>query len=161
MKRQNKALALAAALVISLANLAALAQQPLDRTKTPPPGPTPVLRVPTWTRTQLANGATLIVSDEGPGIAPADQQRIIERFERADAKQGGTGRGSDRARLSRRRIGRRLRVTSSVGNTAVPPGILRRRTQGPEVLDSPYHDRGCSDCACRWLPILSTRNQVR
>ena len=64
MKQQNKALAVAAAVVISLANLAAFAQQqPLDRTKVPPPGATPVLRVPTWTRTQLANGATLIVSE--------------------------------------------------------------------------------------------------
>src|ERR671911_220637 len=62
MKRQ-KTLALAAAVIISLANIAALAQQPLDRTKVPPPGPTPVLRVPTWTKTQLANGATLIVSE--------------------------------------------------------------------------------------------------
>ena len=63
MRRQNKALALAAALVISLANVAALAQEPLDRTKIPPPGPTPVLHVPTWTKTQLANGATLLVSE--------------------------------------------------------------------------------------------------
>src|SRR5215510_7035989 len=63
MKQQRKALALAAALVISVANIAALAQQPLDRTKIPPPGSTPVLHVPTWTRTQLANGATLIVSE--------------------------------------------------------------------------------------------------
>ena len=63
MKTQRKALALAAALVISLANIAALAQQTLDRTVVPPPGPTPVLRVPTWTKTQLANGATLIVSE--------------------------------------------------------------------------------------------------
>ena len=63
MKTQKKALALAAALVISLANIAALAQQTLDRTAVPPPGPTPVLHVPTWTKTQLANGATLIVSE--------------------------------------------------------------------------------------------------
>ena len=63
MKTQRKALALAAALVISFANIAALAQQTLDRTVVPPPGPTPVLRVPTWTKTQLANGATLIVSE--------------------------------------------------------------------------------------------------
>ena len=62
MRRQRKALALAAAIVISVANLAALGQQ-LDRTKVPPPGPTPVLHVPTWTKTQLANGATLIVSE--------------------------------------------------------------------------------------------------
>ena len=63
MKSQRKVLALAAAIVISIANIAALAQQPLDRTKAPTPGTTPVLRVPTWTKTQLANGATLIVSE--------------------------------------------------------------------------------------------------
>jgi zinc protease len=63
MRQQRKALALAAALILSLANIAAVAQQPLDRTKVPLPGPTPILRVPTWTKTQLANGATLIVSE--------------------------------------------------------------------------------------------------
>src|SRR5215813_235003 len=63
MRQQRKTLALAAALVISIANVAAIAQQALDRTVVPPPGPTPVLRVPTWTKTQLANGATLIVSE--------------------------------------------------------------------------------------------------
>src|ERR1044072_3748830 len=62
MKQQP--LALAAALVLCIANIAAIAQQQtLDRAKVPPPGPTPVLRVPTWTKTQLANGATLIVSE--------------------------------------------------------------------------------------------------
>lgn len=61
---KQKPLALAAALVLCIANIAAVAQkQTLDRTKVPPPGPTPVLRVPTWTKTQLANGATLIVSE--------------------------------------------------------------------------------------------------
>jgi len=59
---KQKPLALAAALVLCIANIAAMAQT-LDRTKVPPPGPTPVLRVPTWTKTQLANGATLIVSE--------------------------------------------------------------------------------------------------
>src|ERR1041384_8708291 len=63
MNSQRKVLALAATIVISVANIAALAQQPLDRTKMPTPGNTPVLRVPTWTKTQLANGATLIVSE--------------------------------------------------------------------------------------------------
>ena len=63
MKQQKKLLALTAALIISLANIAAVAQQTLDRTKIPSAGPTPVLRVPTWTKTQLANGATLIVSE--------------------------------------------------------------------------------------------------
>src|SRR5687768_16480475 len=63
MKPQRRALAFAAALIISLANIAAVAQQTLDRTKVPTPGPTPVLRVPTWTKSQLANGSTLIVSE--------------------------------------------------------------------------------------------------
>lgn len=63
MRPQQRVLAFLAALVISLANMIVLAQQSLDRTKVPPPGPTPVLRVPAWTRTQLANGATLIVSE--------------------------------------------------------------------------------------------------
>ncbi|HEY0765311.1 MAG TPA: pitrilysin family protein [Pyrinomonadaceae bacterium] len=62
MRQQRKAIALAAALIISIANVAAIAQT-LDRTKVPPPGATPVLRVPTWTKTQLANGSTLIVSE--------------------------------------------------------------------------------------------------
>ena len=56
-------LALFAVLVIALANVASLAQQTLDRTKVPPAGPTPVLHVPAWTTTQLADGATLIVSE--------------------------------------------------------------------------------------------------
>src|SRR5215211_6414659 len=63
MNSQRKVLALAAAIVISVANIAALAQQPLDRTKVQTPGTTPVLRLPTWTKTQLYNGATLIVSE--------------------------------------------------------------------------------------------------
>ena len=63
MNLQRKFFALAAAIVISVANIAALAQQPLDRTKAPTPGTIPALRVPTWTKTQLANGATLIVSE--------------------------------------------------------------------------------------------------
>src|SRR5215216_1469698 len=64
MNSQRKVCAFMAAIVISIANLAALAQQqPLDRTKVPTAGATPVLRVPTWTKTQLTNGATLIVSE--------------------------------------------------------------------------------------------------
>lgn len=63
MRTEKKALALMAALVIGFANIAALAQQTLDRTKVPTPGATPVLRVPTWTKAKLSNGATLIVSE--------------------------------------------------------------------------------------------------
>jgi len=63
MKRHNPILALFAVAVISLASVGSLAQQTLDRTKIPPPGPSPVLHVPAWTKEQLSNGATLIVSE--------------------------------------------------------------------------------------------------
>src|SRR5690242_5117551 len=63
MRKQNRLLAISAALIIALANVASMAQQTLDRTKIPAAGPTPVLHVPAWTKTQLANGATLIVSE--------------------------------------------------------------------------------------------------
>ena len=63
--RQHKQLAsFLFAIMLSVASFgAAQAQQPLDRTKVPPAGKTPELRVPTWTKTVLANGATLIVSE--------------------------------------------------------------------------------------------------
>lgn len=61
--RQPKQLAkFILALVIAMVS-AVQAQQPLDRTKVPPPGKTPELRVPVWTKTMLANGATLIISE--------------------------------------------------------------------------------------------------
>ena len=47
-----------------LACAAALAQGPLDRSKPPTPGALPMLRVPAWTRSTLANGAELIVSEK-------------------------------------------------------------------------------------------------
>ena len=40
------------------------AQQTLDRTKVPAPGPPPSLRVPAWTKSSLANGADLIISEK-------------------------------------------------------------------------------------------------
>ena len=38
--------------------------QTLDRSKQPPIGKIPELRVPTWTRAKLSNGAELIVSEK-------------------------------------------------------------------------------------------------
>src|SRR4051794_25355026 len=40
------------------------AQQPLDRSKIPPPGPAPQLRVPAWTKSALPNGAEFIVAEK-------------------------------------------------------------------------------------------------
>ena len=49
-------------LVVSLVSV--FAQEPLDRTKIPLSGKPPVLRVPAWTRSKLANGAEMIVSEK-------------------------------------------------------------------------------------------------
>ena len=63
MKLQRRLAAILAAAVITFSSFASLAQEPLDRTKVPTPGKSPVLAVPSWTKTQLNNGATLIVSE--------------------------------------------------------------------------------------------------
>jgi zinc protease len=52
------------ALTLFFTGIAALALQNFDRSRIPPPGKAPVLRVPVWTRATLANGAELIVSEK-------------------------------------------------------------------------------------------------
>jgi len=56
-----RAIVLTIALTAGLAPAAAA--QSFDRTKIPPPGKPPELRVPSWTTAKLANGAELIVSE--------------------------------------------------------------------------------------------------
>ncbi len=63
LRTAHAAVAVALAWIICVSGVASLAQQPLDRTKVPTPGANPTLTVPAWTKTQLANGATLIVSE--------------------------------------------------------------------------------------------------
>ena len=50
--------------LIPLPSALSEAQVALDRSKQPPVGKTPELRVPTWTRSKLSNGAQLIVSEK-------------------------------------------------------------------------------------------------
>jgi predicted Zn-dependent peptidase len=54
---------IATAVALALLAPTAGAQQALDRTRIPAPGKPPELRVPTWTKTTLANGAELVVSE--------------------------------------------------------------------------------------------------
>ena len=67
------------------------------------------------------NGRVRIsVSDKGPGIAPADQARVFEKFFRADPQlvraPGGTGLGLYISRELATRMGGRLDVTSEPGS---------------------------------------------
>jgi zinc protease len=55
---------IAFAVLLLLLSAAPSAQQALDRKTIPPPGKTPELRVPAWTKSTLANGAELIVSEK-------------------------------------------------------------------------------------------------
>ncbi|MGH2559631.1 MAG: sensor histidine kinase [Thermomicrobiales bacterium] len=65
----------------------------LSNVRTHTPGATPVH----VTARREADRFALVVADEGPGIAPEDQERVFERFWRADPSRvrrtGGTGLG--------------------------------------------------------------------
>jgi signal transduction histidine kinase len=56
--------------------------------------------------------ATVEVTDEGPGVAPEDRERIFERFERGSAQsgEGGFGLGLAIGRELARRMGGELRL---------------------------------------------------
>ncbi len=58
------------------------------------------------------------VADQGPGIAPADQQRIFERFERVGVDPDGTGLGLAIARRLARSMGGDITLDSIPGQGA-------------------------------------------
>src|SRR5262245_16284742 len=66
LKRYSKRTPLLSSLVAAafLVWLPLPAQEAFDRSKIPAPGKTPVLHVPSWTKSKLANGADLIVSEK-------------------------------------------------------------------------------------------------
>jgi len=55
------------------------------------------------------------VTDQGPGIDPADQQRIFERFERVKGGEGGTGLGLAIARRLAHSMGGDVLLDSKPG----------------------------------------------
>ena len=67
---------------------------------------------------RTAGTASVAVSDQGPGIAPGDQQRIFERFERAHSKEGGTGLGLAISRRLARSMGGDVSLDSAPGEGA-------------------------------------------
>ena len=58
------------------------------------------------------------VTDNGPGIDPADQQRIFERFQRARATRDGAGLGLAIARRLARSMGGDILLESTPGQGA-------------------------------------------
>jgi signal transduction histidine kinase len=69
----------------------------------------------------------LAVADDGPGIAPADHERVFERFYRADAAAGtGTGLGLPIARAMVELHGGRIELASAPGAGATFRILLPR-----------------------------------
>lgn len=58
------------------------------------------------------------VADEGPGVAEADQERIFERYERADNSPDGSGLGLAISRRLARSMGGDIELQSTPGNGA-------------------------------------------
>jgi signal transduction histidine kinase len=73
-----------------------------------------------WVRTDREGDlAALVVADQGKGIAPQDQVRIFEKFERVDPSEpGGTGLGLYIARRLARSMGGDISVDSAPGQGA-------------------------------------------
>ena len=73
-----------------------------------------------WVRTHRdRNSAVIIVADQGKGVAPEDQARIFEKFERVDPSEpGGSGLGLYIARRLARAMGGDLTVDSAPGEGA-------------------------------------------
>jgi signal transduction histidine kinase len=73
-----------------------------------------------WVRTDREGDlAALIIADQGKGIAPEDQPRIFEKFERVDPTEaGGTGLGLYIARRLARAMGGDISVDSAPGQGA-------------------------------------------
>jgi len=73
-----------------------------------------------WIRTDREGDlGALIIADQGKGIAPEDQARIFEKFERVDPTEpGGTGLGLYIARRLARAMGGDISVDSAPGQGA-------------------------------------------
>lgn len=62
--------------------------------------------------------ATAAISDQGPGIAPADQERVFAKFERLGKGEGGAGLGLAIARRLARSMGGEITLVSAPGKGA-------------------------------------------
>ena len=73
-----------------------------------------------WVKTEQDDDrALVIVADQGPGIAPEDQERIFDKFARVDPTEpGGNGLGLYIARRLARAMGGDLTVDSAPGEGA-------------------------------------------
>jgi signal transduction histidine kinase len=87
----------------------------------------------------VATSAAVVleVSDEGPGIAPADRERVFERFHRAGAAQsvtGGTGLGLAIARWAVELHGGTIQVADSATGCTMRVVLPARTTSAARLI---------------------------
>ena len=88
--------------------------------------------------------ATVAVDDEGPGVLPADRERIFVRFERGSAPSGESGFGLGLAigRELARKMRGELRIAESEGGASfvldLPIQLPAGSHPEPEAEPTPY-----------------------
>lgn len=86
-----------------------------------------------WIDAQRSDERTIVlVCDDGPGIAPADRERVFSRFERLDEKQssGGSGLGLAIARAIAERLGIKIALSSHTGGQGLIVSVAFPRDRG-------------------------------
>lgn len=97
---------------------------------------------PIWLGSSAGAGeARLWVRDSGPGVEPADQQRIFERFARAQAgrrRSEGAGLGLAIVKAIAEAHGGRVELASRPGEGATFTVVIPTSPQGVEVPEEPW-----------------------
>ncbi len=135
-------------LAIALCVSAAVAgQQAIDRKTIPPPGPAPALHVPTWTKTALANGADLIISEKhdlplvsfsitflggGDQLEPAGREGVAS-LTAALLSEGTKTRDGDTLSNALQLLG--TTVTANVGGESGSISFVSTTAKFPATLD--------------------------
>ena len=120
---------------LNLAAQSSAARAPIDRTVQPTPGPTPLLKVPTWTRMRLSNGAELVVSQKrdlplvsvsinflGGSNQFEDRQKLgVASFTSAMLTEGTTTKTGDQLADAMQLLG--TRISTGIGDESGSMGF--------------------------------------
>jgi zinc protease len=123
------------------------ARPAIDRTKQPTPGATPVLKVPTWSRTRLSNGAELVVSQKrdlplvsvsvnflGGSNQFEDPGKLgVASFASAMLSEGTTTKSGDQLADAQQLLG--TRISTSVGDESGSMGFTALSDKLQPALD--------------------------
>lgn len=123
------------------------ARPAIDRTRQPTPGATPVLKVPTWSRTRLSNGAELVVSQKrdlplvsvsvnflgGSNQFEEAGKLGVASFASAMLSEGTTTRSGDQLADAQQLLG--TRISTSVGDESGSMGFTALSDKLQPALD--------------------------